>query len=47
MYADIISMAQQASPNVSIHNEDFRAMAKIWSVVAVMTPGTLPAMAWS
>jgi hypothetical protein len=46
MYVEIISMAQQANPKLRVHSDDFRAMANNWSVVAVITPGTRPSVAW-
>ena len=39
-------MAQQASPKLSVHSDDFLAMAKSCSVVVVITPGTRPSVAW-
>ena len=46
MYVEIISMAQQASPKLNVHRDDLRAMANSCSLVAVMTPGTRPSVAW-
>lgn len=40
--AAIISIAQQASPNVMGHSEDFRAQLKTPSTVVVITPGGGP-----
>ena len=40
IWVEIISMAQQARPKVSVQSEFLRAMAASWSILAVMTPGT-------
>ena len=39
MCVEIISMAQHARPNVSVHSEFRRPSAASWSSFAVITPG--------
>jgi hypothetical protein len=43
--AAIISMAQQARPNVMGHNEPFLAQLTAFSTVKVITSG-LPSLSW-
>ena len=41
MYVEIISIAQQASPNVIGHSDDFRAAAITASAGTCITPGRI------